>query len=1230
MKLIKKLLCVLFGILLIFFSLPVQATEFHSFDEGFYDFFYVMMGREEDTEAYSEIYDETNYDEEVSGTGWVLQRIVISNAVYPDRTAYIPTEEKTETKRWITYSDIGPDGGKLVHDLWEGAAEITLSAPGRIITSPNDFVFTVDNYGPNAASTINMYVFEGDYFWGADSPYQKSGETTETELGDNFYLYDYKDGTYEFYFDVIGDSFPTKHHNTTFDLSRIVPKEPSDGQQYSVVLGSAYIDIEYHYIYGSHQLVQNATTEASNDTGWDEGKDINSEIVDPGEDIDGDDTGSSSSNSTTGGNEGNGDNDVSKLWNEIKDRLTDPDNSEKIVISLGGAVVAGAITLGSKSGGKDKSEKNEEKKKKKKRYKMYVYKGFGDAIRKGAPPVQVYARIVEIEDGREENRPDLSEKITVSGNGLNASEGGVVNTYKCANVSAVPANGNMGTLTFTFTGEGGVFNRNIIFRLVGDPRIVFPGETADGTGWVENAGLDTVNMVAGMGGRTRLRFVFVDALVEPKDIDFADTEGFVVQPIKDTKVAFTYYADITNNTPEAEKEGGIFADPKDRDITIIATFPDGLIVNSSFRIKLWPGEISVPIADSRNGALFVDTSPDKNAGEGYSEIAPAGFEVYVCYVEGNGEAVILENPTLSFGKINDSGRYENLFSTNFSYHIGRTGSAGFLFFPEVTLPILKDPYSAMLPVSYSKDRDYKAELPLAISGIAPEPQTTELKIAYERLQRVVAILGLGNEPELRALVRNVDRHSVYEIEYVTRCVFYAGRAFYQKERLDYASLDAVFTRYIVVAGTLVKVCDYAVELYMTKRFGGYGKLAAKFGTPFKDMLLAYIGQYIGPGSEWDGHYEDMPLLKTVLQSCDEALSAAITGVFFGDDHLSKSTDFIMKIGGNAVKFTSKATDDIQKAIGYIIAAYLMVSFIEHYYGTKGDGKAKGDVYRSILAAFGDLCYESLKAWVLSRLAKIAKPMMEKIGALCGGIYRKACQAKINEEAWKAGQKMLDEKLRQGLKDDGYMITLSQEAYKAAQDARYDAYMDAFMSKNKVIDEQIEKLVEMLGAAGSSISRTNIRSIILGQIMNYAAGGKSDTNDTLGLDAKEVGFEIISKWLSSILGVTVSKISECKQTLDSLDVDVRLENEMIKIDVLGYTAEISITENINKMSDSVIDWLLSWFRDIVNALKTPFYDDSIPDPRNQQPTDVDSIQNQLEKQKQRVENMPDIKYHSDDN
>ena len=144
------------------------------------------------------------------------------------------------------------------------------------------------------------------------------------------------------------------------------------------------------------------------------------------------------------------------------------------VAGLGGAGGAGAA--GSSSGSEGNGDNN-----KGSSYKMYIYKDFGDAIRYDKPEVVVYARMAEITpDGTEIQRMDLTGQITIFSNdrqikvGTPTMAGSYIGATVWAESFKGQENPNQGVISFCFNGEGGSFQNNVNFRLIGDPIIRIP------------------------------------------------------------------------------------------------------------------------------------------------------------------------------------------------------------------------------------------------------------------------------------------------------------------------------------------------------------------------------------------------------------------------------------------------------------------------------------------------------------------------------------------------------------------------------------------------------------------------------------------------------------------------------------------------------------------------------------------------------------------------------------
>lgn len=890
----------------------------------------------------------------------------------------------------------------------------------------------------------------------------------------------------------------------------------------------------------------------------------------------------------------------------------DPGTATKIAVSVGGAVVAGAVALGGRSGKKNGAEEDE---KKRKTYKMKIFKNFGDGLRRGAKPVPVWARIVEVVDGHERNRPDLSERITASGEGMTVSLAGIQNTYQTAMVSVpMDSAAAKAALVFTFAGDGGVFRNRISFRVLGEPRIVFPRLTEDGTGWVMNADLDTVRMVAGMGGTARLRFVIADADEEPVDITFGKADGFSVKRVKDTELAFTYWAEITNRTLPMEKENGVFAEPENRDITIRAEFADGSAAENAFRVELWPDGISVPAKDARDGALEVDTRPDERAGEGFAEREPAGFEVYVCYTDTDGAAVILENPTLRFGRLDDGGKYGLTFQENFEYDLSRTGSAGFLLFPKVTLPMLAEPYEAVLPISCEGVDAEPADLPLRLMGEMPEadPGKAERALELKRLRKDIAFFGLDSDLELLGMVRAANRGdcSAEDIRNIRYRLLEAATFFYERERDAQLRMADLFSQYIVVAGALQTAGDYALKYVMNYYWPGYGGITIKFINPFKNILLTYVGEQVNIVSAITSGYSDgiapaqqVDFVEVALKSAEDAMAEAIGFLIAPDD----VTDAVR------LARQAKATEEIQNAIGYVVATYLLVCYVEHYYGYNGKGQKgeKGDVFRSVLAACADLGYESLKAWVLGFIQKKCRKLFEEIGKGCGSLYKKLMQGRVSAAAMKAGEDAFGESLKGKFTTIPGSTNYSELSFgavdyaKALKKATHDSTL---LLENMELNLATQRFATWLAGEGY-----DAQEFVLGRALNYFLGGVGeDGTQSIGGDAKEVLYEAVTRWL----GVKVGAVYEIGGVLNPYDVIYRVEDGKIKLGIFGCIAEFNILENIIALSEWLFESLFEWLGTLWEVGKTLPDSESTPDPRVRVMKSTVDIANQLEKQKLR--------------
>lgn len=117
-------------------------------------------------------------------------------------------------------------------------------------------------------------------------------------------------------------------------------------------------------------------------------------------------------------------------------------------------------------------------------YQLILYKDFGNTIRYDREAVYVYARMVEIDQtGTHLERPDLTQQISITSSSpvLNLGAPQPSGQYIAAPVAATSGDSATppaeGVISFTFSGEGGIFQNNVTFQLAGEPRIEFEDNT---------------------------------------------------------------------------------------------------------------------------------------------------------------------------------------------------------------------------------------------------------------------------------------------------------------------------------------------------------------------------------------------------------------------------------------------------------------------------------------------------------------------------------------------------------------------------------------------------------------------------------------------------------------------------------------------------------------------------------------------------------------------------------
>ena len=921
--------------------------------------------------------------------------------------------------------------------------------------------------------------------------------------------------------------------------------------KYTGVVINAEINYRYKIVNldNVNNTVLEDTSTAMDTAGEDEGTDITSDIVEGDdfvyeEESDDEDLWS----------------DVSSLTDDLGNPLDDLDIDEeelpKAVGSgaAGAAAAAGAIGAAGAAGKatakkktKKKEKKEEKKEDKRSTYKMYVYKDFGDTLKRGDEPKYVYARIEETTwDKRVFNNDKLTGQISVSSptDALIVSDGGMtVNGYKAAEV-LVPKEGNKtkGTVSFRFTGEGGVYTRNVVFNIVGEkPYIIYPKLSDDGANWLESNQPGEAVFIAGQGGTEKVMFYIKDAVDEPVDITFDTDPDLNVTYEKEATYKCGYYAVVENNTPEMEKANDIIADMVTRTIGVEAKFKDGTVASSEFYVELYPDGLSVVPNTKyfKDDRLQVNTVEEQNPKPGEIRLMPSSFDVLVCYIDSRTQkAKIFKNPSLKCGELDDEGRYKNLFKENFLYWIDFTTSGGYSFYPKNSLPMFDEPFKAKMKLTYEgKDGScFDGDLPIDFTGLKPlAPSRVSREEAINRLKKAIRIFGLGENQDVKYMIRNTSILSASQIEFTTKYILLTGMNFYEDCSKEYTSFAKQCDKYIVCASAMVKAGDMALEYVLKIKFGSAGSTAATFINPMKNMYFEYLGQFYGLGADPEAYgTKDFSFWKALLSGATDHIEGMLTG-------------------------EKKPTGE---ELGFVVAAYLMVRYADHYY--HGEGSEKGDVYRSLLAAIGDLSLMKFKEWVADLAKTWTGPIMEKIQNWFGKMFKQYYSNLAGAAAKAAGDKAFENGIRSQINNG-----IGYAEYALAKNAKSVARGMEFETMTKFLGAASEKYGDM---------RAKDVDIALGIVLNYVFGGTSDEGEVETLKASEYIEKQLQKFFVEKLGLKVEGLYKTSEDIIGLS-SFRIKGTSVIIGFKEYEVEIDIAKNMNAILELVFGYCFSWMEKI---------------------------------------------------
>ena len=535
-------------------------------------------------------------------------------------------------------------------------------------------------------------------------------------------------------------------------------------------------------------------------------------------------------------------------------------------------------------------------------------------------------------------------------------------------------------------------------------------------------------------------------------------------------------------------------------------------------------------------------------------------------------------------KLIDDGKYGNTFKNNFTFKIHHAGTSGIDFNPNETLPELGEPYYAGMKFSANADgRTFEGLLPLALSGEKPKlPSVVAWEEAYAKLKKDVRYFGLDNDPHLKELIREVRAKNVSasDLEHVRRYLLLCAVSYYEKCNREYEKIDAVMSRYIVVSSAMVKAGDLAIEFLITKVWPKElgGGIFAKFVLPLKDMFCTYAGQRLSffAGEPERGEFESVSLIGSLTDSVLAALEESITGKMKPDPD----------------------------TLGYIVAAYIFISFLKHYFGD--DPYEKGDIYRSMVAAGKDLTFAKIKAWFAGEISKATGAVFDKIGKFFGTYFKSLCSGSVQKIVNAAGDKAFQASIRESIQSTGGVSTVQ---YILAKGLKTTAMETEATVQRWIINEGAKNVSEIVGQT---------TSMAVGTATNLLFGGTNKDGEVYGVTVEDVitGY-IAERWKA--VGVKVYNMIN-----NPLDSSIRVEDGCLKLGVCGYYIEFPIAENLPVIIDSVFTVCFDWMKSLWDAMVDP-------------PTTVEDLRDRLEKntdvveeQVRRLENMKPIEFRKEAN
>ena len=618
----------------------------------------------------------------------------------------------------------------------------------------------------------------------------------------------------------------------------------------------------------------------------------------------------------------------------------------------GAAAAAVAGSAGSTGGGSDPSGDDG---KKNGTFKMYVSKDFGDGIRRGAKPVKIRARMVEIIDGQERDRPDLNRNITITGQDMNIHGAVITGRYLEVGVSVDAAcQADEAIITFLYNGKGGTFRNNIVFKVVGDPYYQFAvlSSKDKSEGYSEGP-----YPAAIFGDRFtyKMKFTIAETTGYPTEIKIKsltpELEGKVV---RDKSVEYGYILTVVNKSRALAKPK-VFVDEDKRDVEIISVFEDGTRLADKAGLSLYPEGLSVT-AKTKEDRLEVQSYEQEYSAERAPRFEPKEFDInFIVKGETKSEFIMPDKADVQFKKIrgqSGKGSIDEKIAEKYEYKVLPVRDRRYSFTPQIMLyqQDKEELFVILLPIECTdKGNKYELEMPIRLVGKLPDPMAG-WDIEYEKLKSRVERFSLPEDKQM--WLEKLDscaldpKVSIQELRLVGKALVAKYMRYWEKQneadRAEAAKLDWI------VSG-----------LEWTKFIG--------------DCAFSFlVNVYAGPVAE--------AIISPAKDFAAEAIGELLSSSYHGEDFDMNYFNFsknLAAMGDNLVSNNISITN--WKKAAATLGCYFVYAAAKNYLLKLNEGES--DFFGAFVSAFSDMSIAAIKvgAGELFKEWIKGKTFQEKIG-----------------------------------------------------------------------------------------------------------------------------------------------------------------------------------------------------------------------------------------------------------